>query len=86
MAHSKDFTQKMIKKYPNVFTGIGNLDGTVKIDLQDALVPYQAGPRIVAYALQCAITRGIRQTNQTKNHCFLYRQMKNQSDATCLYV
>ena len=28
MAHSRDFTQKMIQKYPNVFTCIGKLEGT----------------------------------------------------------
>ena len=52
MAQSKDFTQKMIKKYPNILTGIGKLDGTVKIDLPDGTVPFQAGPRGMAYALQ----------------------------------
>ena len=52
MACRKDFTQKMIRKYPNVFTGIGRQDGTVKIDLQDGAVPYQAGLRWMAYALQ----------------------------------
>ena len=33
MACSKDFTQGMTQKYPNVFTGIGKLEGMVKIDL-----------------------------------------------------
>ena len=51
MVHSKD-TQKMIKKYPNVFAGIGKMDKTVKTNPWDGAVPYQAGPRRVAYALQ----------------------------------
>ena len=51
MACSKDFTQKMINKYQMFFAGIGKMDGTVKIDLWDGAVPYQAGPKRVSYAL-----------------------------------
>ena len=42
--HSKDFTEKMIQRYPIVFTVIGKLESTVKIDLQDGGTPYQASP------------------------------------------
>ena len=52
MENSKVFNQKVIKTFSNVFMGIGKLDGTVKINLQYGGVPYQAGPRKVAYVLQ----------------------------------
>ena len=43
MAHSRHFTQKMIQKYPTVFTGIGKLECTVNIDLQGGTTHHQAG-------------------------------------------
>ena len=33
MTCNKDFTQKIIQKYPDVFTDIGKLEGTVTVDL-----------------------------------------------------
>ena len=49
----------MIQQYPNVFTGIGKLDGTVKIDLWDDAAPYQEGPQWVAYVLQKSLHDGL---------------------------
>ena len=86
MPHSVDFTQTMIKKYLNVLIGIGKLDGTVKINIQDGIVPHQASPRRVAYTLHKPLHEELdRQTNQTKNYCS-FTQMRNQNGATHLFV
>ena len=42
----------MIWKYPNVFRDTGKLEGTVKIDLWDGTIPYQAGACWIEYVLQ----------------------------------
>ncbi len=49
---SQDFKRKMVSKYPDVFTGIGTLPGTVHLELVDDYTPHQTAVRRIPISLQ----------------------------------